>query len=218
MVTFLTLKSDGSYQEVQPIDAPSESSDIGKLVKLNSESQFDQAFIPDVKHLRNTLSTGILSGFELSIDDPATTFTVGVGTGIIVNNYTNPAQPTYSIVALTSPLTGQIDPYIASADTVYIGLNASGQVMTQLDTFTDQQRRSIIQIGWTDHSSREVIEYVAMQPAVITDISAQFLDFLTAFGPFCVNGNIYTPQSGLHIQRRYYMECTYFFEDICTNF
>jgi hypothetical protein len=63
--------------------------------------------VDDTNCLHNVMSSGLISGLELSINgtDP-TKFDIGVGRGVIVDAYSDPLHPTKTIIELASPMVG----------------------------------------------------------------------------------------------------------------
>jgi hypothetical protein len=181
-----------------PVEQPDWNATVGLGVILNKPT------IPSLDPLNVQInkiqSTGLLWGGNLSINTDPTKFNLSAGQAVIVDSHTNPENTTRVLVTW-----GDItvtDPYIADADTVYFGIDSTGTLTFLLDiAFTNIQRRSIASIGWLDHVGRTVIEYVGMEPALITSIGAQFQDFLNAFGAFNLRGNEYAASSGLRIKR-----------------
>lgn len=154
----------------------------------------------DLDRLNNALSTGLLEGGALTVNavDP-TRFDVAPLVAVFVDN-TDASAPTRSLLAF-SGVDSVEDPYLATDDTVYVGIDAAGDLVLQPTAFTGTQRRSIASIGWLDHVGRTEIEWTALQPNPVTDIAAQLGDFLAALGPFNVTGNTYGGSVALELQR-----------------
>jgi len=148
------------------------------------------------------MATTLLYGGNLSInggDD--TKFDLAAGGAVIIDNTTDGSNPIHTIVTWNTT-TGITDPYLATADTVYIGINAAGVLQFSPTTaFTDTQRRSIATLGWVDHVNRVYIESAKMEPATSVAIGSVMQDFFYSFGAFNITGNNYSYSSGLTIQR-----------------
>ena len=158
--------------------------------------------VDDVNCLHNVMSSGLISGLNITINatDP-TKFDIGPGRGVIVDAYTDPFHPTKTVVELTQPMVGVVDPYLTTADTVYVALDANKNVIAQPYEFSNIQWRNLVVLGWTDHVNRTVIEEVAMRPNLTTNVSSQLSDLVTSINTFNVEGNRYSASTGLQIKR-----------------
>lgn len=154
-----------------------------------------------IKNSKNLISTGILSGGNLIINsEDATKFDLGAGTGIIINNYSNPNEPVLHAISW-SEQTGITDPYINDADTTYVNIDSDYNLFFTTEPLTEAQRRDYIAVGWLDHSLRTVIEFAQIEPFFVADVQSQFNDFIENFGAFNINGNVYSALSGLTVER-----------------
>jgi hypothetical protein len=158
-------------------------------------------------YLSNALSTGLLTGGELSInaiDD--TQVDIAAGVGIIIDNTTDPINPVRKIV--TWPAQTITDPYIATSIESGISIQKTtagdgvGSVLFQDSSeYTSEQHRDLIILGWNSHVAGDVIETAYTEPYFIPDTSAQLADFLESFGSFNIVGNIYSANALLTIQK-----------------
>jgi hypothetical protein len=145
--------------------------------------------------LSSGLSTGLLYGGILSVnalDD--TKFDITDGAGIIVDNYTNPASPSLVLVEWEAQI-GVTDPHIADGTETYISIDENGDFVfaeTEQDCIS---RRTYISVGWTSHPDLTTLEDARTQPVLAVDALNQFVDFLTVFGAFNIDGNVYGPNS-----------------------
>lgn len=162
--------------------------------------------IPDISPLNlqiNVLqSSGLLWGGNITINsvDP-TKFDMLEGEIVIVDNFTDPSTPLRTIVSFATAV-GITDPYLATADTVYVLMDIAGNLIFLGDVIpTDSQRRTMATIGWLDHVGRTEIEYVGMEPVVLASVSSQLQDFFTAFGSFNISGNLYLPNANLTLNK-----------------
>ena len=99
----------------------------------------------------NLSSTGRLTGGALSVNggDP-TKFDMSAGSGIVVDNYTDPDNPTYNKVTWTA-FTAVTVIHIALGQRSDIGIDSTGAIVQQSASFTTSQRRDYIQIGRIIH-------------------------------------------------------------------
>lgn len=167
-----------------------------------SESSVARAFtaydyssvIENLSELQGLCSTGLISGGSLTINaTDSTKFDLSAGTGIIVDNYTDPTTPI--LTPITWPdMIGNVDPMLGSATTSWVGINASGLQFSQ-SSFTSNQLRSIISLGWNDHPEETQIDTSFSEPQWPLDIFAQMSDFINNFGNFNIVGNEFYPSA-----------------------
>lgn len=149
----------------------------------------------------SALSTGILRGGLLSVnalDD--TKFDITEGCGIIVDGYSDPDKPTLSYVSWPAQA-GVADPHIAASTETFIYIDKFGNFVFTTTAPTGIEYRDAIHIGWTSHPDYTVIYDAYTEPVLAADPLNQLEDFMSAFGPFNVSGNVYGPEIGLKIQR-----------------
>lgn len=146
-------------------------------------------------------STGLISGCLLSVNDsdPAK-YDMTSGVGVIIDAYTDPANPTRTVVNIPAR-TGLTPEYIATDATSYVFANSSGALVYNNYGSTPEDRRDLISIGWIDHTDNATINSVKVQPLDTTSVGSQLNDFFISFGPFNVSGNVYGPTGSLQILR-----------------
>jgi hypothetical protein len=150
--------------------------------------------------LTKTLSTGLIGCGGLRINaDVATQFDLLAGCGVVVDN-TIPDAPVRTVVKWTDRI-GIPDPLIGSDDTTYVYLDVTGAFVFLNTTATPTERRSLISIGWLDHTGRSVIETTQLEPDYIGEVHSQLTDFWEAFGPFNIYGNVYQPRGARELRR-----------------
>jgi len=150
----------------------------------------------------DSMSTGLIWGGALTINGgDSTLFDIAAGGAIVLDNTTDGEHPVQTLVRWTARIE-QVDPYLATADTVYIGIDATGTLHFKADAwFTPAERRTIAAIGWLDHVNRTEIEFTSREPFDIVAAGSAIQDFFTAFGSFNISGNTFFALSGLQIQR-----------------
>jgi hypothetical protein len=155
----------------------------------HKHSGTDSTLVP---YAASIASTGYLSGGTITITSgqPAK-FDMTAGTGIVVNNYTNPNSPTLTPVSWPAR-TAQTLTYLASADETALGIDSSGNIVQHNSPFTEDEWADIIQIATIGHWSRTQIDYIIMEPLRVYDVMRQLQGFLAALGPFAMGGNEYT--------------------------
>jgi len=148
----------------------------------------------------NTLATGILNGGEVTVNADPTKFDVAAGTGIVVNNHTDPINPTYTLVKW--PAFNVVSPIgLATDQNTYVGINASGNLVQQTTPFTYEQKRDIICLAKLIHTDNTIIYGAASIKRVSFNVDMDAWDFMSTFGSFNVSGNFYSPSNNLSMKK-----------------
>ena len=156
-----------------------------------------------MKNFYNLMSTGLINGGELTVNGvDGTKVDVAAGTGIIVDNHTDPLNPIMTQV--TWGAQSKVDPYIGLTELSGVYIDVTGTVGFLDDAApTNEQRRDFIFLGWTDHADGSVtLREAYNEPYWCLDNFNQLQDFVDNFGAFNIWGNYYTAAgSDLTIQR-----------------
>jgi hypothetical protein len=142
----------------------------------------------------NNSSTGLFEFSGLSISTPSgTTFNVGPVEGWIIDNVTEPQNPTIQLIIYTGS-TGNTALYVSSATETYI-LLTSGLTITQQTTFpTPQQRRQNLYLGKFGHANRQYLINAFNEPDSSLSPVSQLRDMFTPIR--LINGGIYPSANG----------------------
>ncbi len=166
-------------------------------------NQWVDRLIPDAGLL--ACSTGLMTGGELQfgtldgtgggspIGSPlttTTTITVTAGEGVIVDNYTDPTNPTYINMAW-SEFTDVTVTSLAVAPRTFLAINSAGVLLQQTVEFTSAEHRDIIHIGTVGHANNTNIVAVRSNPHAAFDPNVRLGDLAEAIGAFNITGNIY---------------------------
>ena len=160
--------------------------------------------IPDAGLL--ACSTGLMTGGELQFGPPngspllgspqvSTTVTITAGEGVIVNNYTDPTDPTYTNVAWTE-FTDVTVTSLGGADRTFFAINNVGTLLQQTTEFTAEEHRDVIHIGTAGHANHTNIVAVRSNPHAAFDPNVRLGDLAEAIGAFNVTGNVYENTGG----------------------
>ena len=143
--------------------------------------------------LAQILATGVIAGGFMTPNTDTTIFDISDGSGLIVDAFTDPENPTYVKISW-SGLTGITPTYIASDNLSFIGINSSGVVVQQATPFTNEQRRDIIVWGSIIHTDRVNI---TSSGDLTHDVLTSYLtnDFANAIGDINIFGNHFDPAS-----------------------
>jgi hypothetical protein len=161
----------------------------------NTHAQIDTALsdlATNTKTFYNIMSTGRKTGGAITITaGQPSKFDMALGTGVVVNNYTDPNDPGFTNVSWPAR-TAQTLTYLASADETAIGIDSSGAIVQSNVAFGESDWHDVIQIATIGHYSRTQIDYIIMEPHGIISPMTQLQGFWDYFGPFNVSGNEFT--------------------------
>ena len=164
--------------------------------------------IPDAGLL--ACSTGLMTGGELQfgtldgtgggspVGSPlttTTTVTITAGSGVVVNNYTDPLSPTYTTVTW-SEFTDETVTFLLSADRSFFAISAAGSLLQQNVEFTAEEHRDVIHIGTAGHANNTNIVAVRSNPHAAFDPNVRLGDLAEAIGAFNISGNVYIANAG----------------------
>ena len=145
-------------------------------------------------------STGLLTGGEITFGtltgSPGTTalFSVSAGTGVVVDSYTDPENPTPTFVTWPA-FTDIAVTNIATADRTFVAINIGGSptpnIVQQITKFTPAQHRDNIVLGTIGHVNNVNVVAIRNDPPAAFDTDIGLVDFAKSIGPFNVEGNIY---------------------------
>lgn len=138
----------------------------------------------------NVLTTGLTSGGNLSINANPTLFDLAAGTGIIVDNHTDPAAPLIGELSWPAQ-TGISAQYVGTDGFTVVLINAAGSVIQQTSFPTQSQLRTHIVLGTLIHTGG-VLTGVVMRPIVSFNTVLDVIDFVRTFGAINVSGNIFS--------------------------
>ena len=177
---------------------------IDEVLVSDGASGFQWRNILDIsKEYTASSSTGLFSGGELSINgvDNAK-FDLSDGTGIVVDNWTDPANPILYKVSW-SGLTSQTVTNIATQPVTYVGIDKDGIIIQSSSPFSNSEKRDYIDLGVLVHTNNTNITVVNNQPVLSKEVGSQLYDLINGLGFFNVKGGIeFTPNgANLSIDR-----------------
>lgn len=148
----------------------------------------------------NAFSTGLYSGGLITINADTTKFDISAGTGVVVDNHTNPDAPLITNIVWGN-ITALVTPYLATDSTTFIGIDASSVMHYKNEDFTQEEKRSIISIGWVDHPGNDEIIFARTEPQYSAEGALQISDLMHGLGQFNITGNDYLAHTGLTLKR-----------------
>lgn len=157
------------------------------IAKLDANGLLDASQYPH--EFFNVLSNGVVSGGELSINIDTSKYDISDGEGMIVDNWTDPLNPTFTSVTW-SGLTAQVPTYIATHDTSFVAIDSNGDVVNY-NTFPDNElRRDVIFLGKLVHRDNVNITIANTQPDHILSPLSQTRDLFGAVNLINIEGNV----------------------------
>jgi hypothetical protein len=167
----------------------------GKFVIANHFGHANDTVVGDVHRTEivNSSSTGLRLGGEMTINGDNTKFDISSGSGVIVDNYTTPNNPTL-IQVDWGTLTGLTVTNLTGDTGSYVFLKSDGTVKQEpiSNGVTEADYRDFIYLGLIGHASQLFINNVFNTPLQLVSPINQHQDLASAIGPFSVNGNIIT--------------------------
>lgn len=150
-------------ETTQTTDTDWQSSDIKML---GSNIYLDD--IHNTINLSTKISTGLISGGNLYIYGPdISKYGINAGKGVIVDR-SSPDDIVLTFVSWTAAQPLSV-PYIDSHATTWVGVDSSGNKVTQPYEFTAQQLKSIIRIGRLSHFGRGQLDDAFYAPLFYND-------------------------------------------------
>lgn len=145
--------------------------------------------VENIESFKETVSTGIVSGGELSINVDTTKFDIAAGRGFIVDNTVYPAIVTE---VNFGPFTAQTLTNLATSFATDVAIDINGNIVQQ-NSFTDIERRSLIFLGGFDHSNQTSILSTFSIQVPMTAPANSIQELARAVGDINLNGNVYGP-------------------------
>jgi hypothetical protein len=162
------------------------------IVEITNEIGFFELTNSEIAVIaQNTYSTGVREGGALSVNPSDNSLLdISPGSGIIVDNFTDPNNPTIdsvtwgNITGITiTNLTGETGSFI------FLDENANPIQFSVTNPPTEADKRDSIYLGFIGHASNVVINNAFSSPIQIVNPVNQHEDLTSAIGPFSINGN-----------------------------
>lgn len=206
---YIALKAPDAFAGNQVFILPAADGTAGQALVTSGggegEFSFDTVVKPDSNGLLpiqlSKISTGLFTGGALSFGtlsgSPATTtlFSVAAGTGIVVNNYTDPGNPTYSLVSW-SVFTDITITNLATEQRTFVAIDVAGSpnptIIQQATAFTPTQHRDYVVLGTIGHANHVNVVAIRNNPLPAFDATVRLGDLGHALGAFNMTGNVYS--------------------------
>ncbi|MFC1666163.1 hypothetical protein ACFLZF_00405 [Nanoarchaeota archaeon] len=113
--------------------------------------------------------SGVIEGGEVAINADNTKFDISSGKGVLID-YTNPDKPIVANV-IWDDITGIDSAFLTSDVGTFVGINASGDIIQQVQDFEREQLNSILRLGRLAHFNQATITNTFNFPLTIeTDL------------------------------------------------
>ena len=142
-----------------------------------------------LRWLEGNLYTGLLNG-ALITTASSTTFNISSGSGVVVSLNASLNDNPYPTVKYVNwgNLTNQTLLYRTSSVQTFVGIDSNGQIIQQVDPWTDGQYNTSISIGTVIHQNQNTINATITYPNVAYGYKQRTYDFIKAFGPLKLSG------------------------------
>ena len=200
---YLSDTTPGELLYSKPTNTASRLSQIGWVVKTGAtDAKILVEIVNEVGYsdLSNSLinviaennsSTGTRNGGEMTINSGDNTlFDVSAGSGIIVDNYTDPNSPTITNV-VWGDITGNtvINLTGATASFIFLDSNLNTVQFANTNPPTEADYRDNIYLGILGHANFTSIINAFNAPTSIVSPINQLQDLTSSIGPFSIGGN-----------------------------
>jgi hypothetical protein len=202
---YLSQTIPGGFSSYSGLSFTGRTCEVGHILDNSASGKLQVAILNEIEGTiittqennilaANNSSTGIFEFSGLSISTPSgTTFNVGAVDGWIIDNVTEPANPTIQLIIYPGS-TGNTALHVSSATETYI-LLTSGLTITQQTTFpTPQQRRQNLYLGKFGHANRQFLINAFNEPDSSLSPVSQLRDMFTPIR--LINGGVYPSANG----------------------
>jgi hypothetical protein len=162
------------------------------LVEIENEVGFSIISNTELSIIaENSFSTGIRQGGEMTINSGDNKLIdISSGSGVIVDNYTDPLNPVVTNVEWDN-ITGVTITSLTAETGTYVFLEADGSVR-QIPNNTppsEADYRDYLFLGLVGHASKVLINNVFNNPIQLVSPVNQHQDLTSSIGPFSISGN-----------------------------
>jgi hypothetical protein len=184
---------------VSVVSIPTYFTGSSDYVKKIGDSMTGELYIKGLPIQQQALQdsfTGLVSGGVITVNTPASwSYTISSGSGYVVDNYTNPFNPTYTYVTWPQ-ITKMPDAFvttgsIASYPRTNIAISSSGQLIEQSAEWTTTDYRKYIILGRIAHVGTTSIQRALSLPLTTYNRGFHWFDLANAIGIINVEGNVY---------------------------
>lgn len=203
---YLSQTTAGALARFEDLSFTGRVSQVGYVISAATNgilevSIINEDYISDITALQrniltaNNSSTGLFSFSGISIASP-TTFNVGPVKGWIIDNITNPIDPTIQYIEFDG-LTGQTTPYLNTNTITYILLTSGSTLTLQPTPPTSKQKRQNIYLGKLGHANLTTIIQAFNEPDIEEAPLSQVRDMFQSIR--LINSGVYPSANGANL-------------------
>lgn len=190
-----------------PIDTTIDNSYTGSYLYVSSSTN-DLYFTQNTNGYSNTtrlrwldgnLYSGLLSGGNIEVTNGTTTFSIAPGTGIIVSlnaSLTDDPYPTTKYISW-GHITGITPQFLTSSVQSFVGIDADGNVIQQINPWIGQQFNTTLSLGTVLHQNESTINGQNTYPNLAYGYKQRTYDFIKSFGSLKLSGLDILPSGSL---------------------
>lgn len=146
------------------------------------------------------LSTGVITGGNVSINADPTKFDVSAGTGVIID-WTDPSNPVRTIVSWNAFIAQSVPDLATELFTTLAINNVSGLVVVSGVESTPELRRTTIRLQNLVHVGGTQIEQIDQSSQPAYDIPQSLLDYIIKLGPLNTGNRFSSNGANLKIDK-----------------
>jgi hypothetical protein len=177
-----------SYERLAEGDQSVNQADSPTFADATINSQLFSEF----KDIQNSnLRTGLVSGGVTSIGTDTAKFDLSAGTGIHVDNYTDPENPVITQVSWNA-FDEVTTTFLATAETSIVAIDINGDIVQLENDFSVEDTRDYIILTIMLHTDNTVIAQVSNRPVLAIQGDGSLIDLCTAVGLINTSGNVYS--------------------------
>lgn len=163
---------------------------FSKLFTVTDDAGNNRTNVELANRVVNSLSMGLISGGQLSINVDNTKFDVSAGKGVLIDNYTDPDNPVVTYVTWGA-FTAVVPTYLLTNTASHILIQSNGTIRQQTNYPTADEHRDYIYLGQLGHTNLTTINAVINKPEVAVSPGDQLRD-LEDFVGIINTGNLVT--------------------------
>ena len=143
--------------------------------------------IPVGEAVGSLLGTGLTDGGNVTINTDTSKFDIAAGRGWVIDNFTDPTNPTTTKV-VWSAFTAETITNLATQNVTNIAINSAGAIVQSGGDFTEVEKRDYIVLGTVSHVNRTAIDSANTVPILARGVPSLLGDLVESLGPLTLDG------------------------------
>lgn len=199
-ISIVTNSPSSATFNVQDYISKTESSSISAYLQnqITQNVASISGFSTNYSYILNSIGSGIISGGILSINSNPMLFNVSAGSGVIVDDWTNPIQPVVYPVSW-SDTNGISGNYITTNFVTWIAIDKNSNIVQLINDPNNNDRRDYIVLGKLAHYTKIAINAISPRYTVAASPLEQYRDYLQTFNLINLGVTIYPNGANLNI-------------------